>query len=92
MLKPLHWLLSLLQTVSYGNCPLSSGEVQSIKRDRGRFLTLGDKGPTGIITRRGMEVRERKFSGRANVGLVLKTFTSMNPHSNNIGEAMKAMV
>lgn len=26
VLKPLHWLLSLLQTISYGNCPLSSGD------------------------------------------------------------------
>lgn len=66
--------------------------MQSIKRDRGRFLTRGDKGPTGIITRRGMEVSERKSAERANVGLVLKTFISMNLHSNNIGEVMKAII
>lgn len=46
----------------------------------------------GIITRRGKEVSKRKFAERANVGLVLKTSPSMNLHSNNIGEAVKAMI
>lgn len=75
MLKPLHWLLSLIFKHFH---MVTVPSVQGIKRYRDRFLTLGDKGPTGIITRRGKGVSKRKFAERANVVLVLKTFTSMN--------------
>lgn len=39
-----------------------------------------------------MEVSESKLVERAKVSLVLKTVTSTNLHSNNIGEVAKAMV
>lgn len=46
LLKPLHWLLSLLQTTLYGNCSLSSRDSSELRAlsCRHSFLILGYQG------------------------------------------------
>lgn len=70
LLKPLYWLLSLMQTFSYGNCPFRSGESSGPRALRGVGMVFSYQVIRAMITRRGT-VGEMAFVIRANVDLGL---------------------